>query len=426
MQTEIKDFLLEKVSILLKGLAITIVMCMLGYFLLVVVYCIPSRFMEKHTADSYPIFLEEGVYPVLTGIKTSQLDNSTDALMLLVASYPNSENAWKAAASVERYRVEGKDPVETLLYIYDEMGSDLEHTSYSRYWHGYLVLLKPLLSMFNYGQVRFIIMLFQLSLFLVIVAKLTMKRKELIFPLFFMWIFMNPIATMCSLQFNNVTILTFIAVVLVIHFEERWKGDLNKWELLFLVIGALTSYFDLLTYPLLTLGIPLLLWLSFYNSVSFSTKMEGIIFISIFWAIGYGGMWAGKWIIGSIVTGENVIQNAVEFMQVRTSSLVTEKRGVTYWEVIKRQLLISWRYVLTACLLAFILILHKIRKSEKIDFISFLPYVLVGAYPLIWYGVLKNHSYIHAFFTYRELSISIVAFLICATSFCKEKGDHPL
>lgn len=64
------------------------VSCLVGYLLLVMVYCIPTENMEKHVKESVPIFLKEGDYPKITGSTTSQLDNFTDALMLLTASYP--------------------------------------------------------------------------------------------------------------------------------------------------------------------------------------------------------------------------------------------------------------------------------------------------------------------------------------------------
>ena len=95
MQTKRKNVILEGVFQLLRGLAITFAICLFGYFLLVVIYCLPTSPIEKNVLDSCRIFSEEGVYPELTGIKTSQVDNSTDALMLLIASYPSMENVWK-------------------------------------------------------------------------------------------------------------------------------------------------------------------------------------------------------------------------------------------------------------------------------------------------------------------------------------------
>lgn len=40
------------------------------------------------------------------------------------------------------------------LKKYLDQDRGLTLTSYERYWHGYLVVLKPLLLVFNYGQIR--------------------------------------------------------------------------------------------------------------------------------------------------------------------------------------------------------------------------------------------------------------------------------
>ena len=62
------------------------------------------------------------------------------------------------------------------------------------------------------------------------------------------------------------------------------------------------------------------------------------------------------------------------------------------------------------------LLVYKIfrQKKEKIKF--FLPYMIVGAYPFVWYFILKNHSYIHSFFTYREFTIALYACLVSIVS----------
>lgn len=73
----------------------------------------------------------------------------------------------------------------------------------------------------------------------------------------------------------------------------------------FLIIGMLTSFFDFLTYPLFTLGMPLIL-ISVLGTFSSVQKLCDIVKNSIFWGIGYGGMWCGKWMVGSILTGDNL------------------------------------------------------------------------------------------------------------------------
>ena len=42
--------------------------------------------------------------------------------------------------------------------------------------------------------------------------------------------------------------------------------------------------------------------------------------------------------------------------------------------------------------------------------------MIAGAYPFVWYFILKNHSYIHLFFTYREFTIALYACLVSIVS----------
>ena len=40
-------------------------------------------------------------------------------------------------------------------------------------------------------------------------------------------------------------------------------------------------------------------------------------------------------------------------------------------------------------------------------------YFIIGIIPIIWYMLLQNHSYYHAFFTYRNLLISNICVNLC-------------
>ncbi len=41
-----------------------------------------------------------------------------------------------------------------------------------------------------------------------------------------------------------------------------------------------------------------------------------------------------------------------------------------------------------------------------------LVYVLIAIIPFAWYGIIKIHSYVHARFTYKDLSITIFCILL--------------
>ncbi len=418
--TWLRNFIREKMKNIIFNIFIRIViiiaMTLTGYLLLVIVYGIPTESMEKHVQESCYIFEGEGVYPELEGLAISKLDNFTDTLMLLKASFPKSENMWKAAVRVEGYSVKNKDPFQTLLAVYKYGAEDVGSGTYSRYWHGYLLFLKPLLLLFHYGQIRYIIMFVQLLLFTLLITKLAGQKKELVFPTACMWFFINPIATMNSLQYNNVFTLTLIAMIFIVYYADCWRGDPDRWGIFFLAVGGLTSYFDLLTYPLVTLGVPLILWISFNGCEKNGSIIKNVFTMSANWAIGYGGLWGGKWILGSIITGDNIVRNAVGAMRVRTSSVSLQESRITYFDVLREQFPLSEKYAWVAVGALVCLLVYNIFRQKKGKKKNFLPYMIVGAYPFVWYFILKNHSYIHSFFTYREFTIALYACLVYIVS----------
>ena len=398
-------------------------MCLAGYLLLAAAYCIPTGLMDRQVAESCAVFEREGSYPRTGGAANSQLDNYTDALMLLKASYPENGNVWEAAARVTGYRAGGMTPVETVLSVGQGGTEGLDSGDYARYWHGSLVFLKPLLVFFHYGQIRDILMLVQSGMLVVLVWLLSGKERKLVFPTFLLWVFLNPRANSCSLQFNSVFMLTFAGMVFILLFHSRWKENLYPWHLLFLFLGAATSYFDLLTYPLVTLGVPLALWLYFNMSEKFMANLKNMLCSSAFWVMGYGGLWGGKWVLGSIVTGTDILENAAGAVLNRTVGINSPyQESITYRGVIKRQLLGAWQPLLfvlfagTVCLLAYRLVRQAGQNA------GVLLYVFVSAYPFVWYLVLQEHSYTHYFFTYRTLAVSVYSLAVCGAGCRRTRG----
>ena len=234
----------EKRKLISKILAVPLLLLVfgiVGYFLLAGVYLLPTDRMEKNMRESVDIFYAEDNYPQFMEYKNSQLDNYTDGIMLLTASNRNHDNIWKAAINAERYRT-SDTPVETILDVYGEGMEDPDSTYYARYWHGYLVFLKPLLMLFGYGQIREIMMFVQLGLFAVVLVLLAKKDIKLTIPLFLMWIFLNPVATMMSLQFNTVLLITLLSMIAIIFIDDKYEiKNLYTWMIFFMVIGVVTS-----------------------------------------------------------------------------------------------------------------------------------------------------------------------------------------
>ena len=134
----------------LKKLAVLYLACLVaGTLALTAVYCLPVKPIQEHVRVSVDAFLEEGDNPfVLPEYKGSSLDNTTDAIMLGNAVYQSELPAYQAAMKAGRAELDNEHTQLALKkYLDQDLGLTL--TSYERYWHGYLVVLKPLLLVFN-------------------------------------------------------------------------------------------------------------------------------------------------------------------------------------------------------------------------------------------------------------------------------------
>ena len=137
-----------------------------------------------------------------------------------------------------------------------------------------------------------------------------------------------------------------------------------------------------------------------------------IIKYGTLWGIGYGATWFTKWALTDILFGKNIISTALMQVSYRSNGYKTYNvlkvigRNMIY---IISQLLVN---VIITILLAKLYEIIKMKKVEKISitnkeiFIAILPYILISIMPFIWYALLQNHSYYHAFFTYRNLILT--------------------
>lgn len=425
----------EKViSCLRRLLMLLVALCssvILGYMLLVFVYCIPTNRMEMNLRKSAAIFVEEGTYPQkINNYIDSRLDNWTDSLMLLTAVREGGEPAYISAALNSRNLISEKNPCESLIQIYAERNTDnLKTVKYGRYWHGYLVFLKPLLLFFDYSEIRYINMFVQIMLFALAAVLLGKKGRGIyILPLVLSWLFLNPLSTMLSIQFSIIALIVFIQMIVMLKFEDEYCEKPFLLVVNFFALGCIVNYFDLLTYPLVALGIPLAYWLN----ACVLKKMENVIRIvwdvakyCIAWVCGYGGMWIGKWLLGSIVTGENILSDAINQVAVRTDNAVAQDE-FSFTELMGRLFYASNELVIwfAAACIVFLAIYGIVKKKIKISLNRIVVCVIIGTMPFVWYAVLGNHSWIHFWFAYRELVIFINALLMMTVGLIQNSTER--
>jgi len=396
---------------LLRNMLILFIASVAGFAALMTVSLIPNHLVSKNLQDSVETFEREGYRPEITPYISSKLDNFTDALMLETAAQEIDENIVNKSLLSYRYvgMQDGKelDPVETFIAYYGKKDNiEFEESTYARYWHGYLVFLKPVLVMFHYSQMRMVNTILHLVLTAIVFLKIKAEiniRTAILYVL--MWASLMPVVLFCSLQFSSVFYITTIATIVLL------TGKLKKQEnalCFFLVVGCLTSYFDLLTYPLITLGIPLIIYLSLYESDDVKENIKLTLLISVTWAMGYFGMWVCKWIMATLLTDKNIISSTLQQIQMRSSNVVDEQK-ISFFAVLAKNMIIflknpaPWIGIAYCVYPLFQEGLHTKKKGIHFSML------LIAAYPFFWYLITMNHSYIHAWFTYRELSVSLMA-----------------
>ena len=156
---------LKKLGIIYVSLIAIFIIAMVG------TYMIPNKRISWHVSESLNQLKTEGVYQRLFfDTPAAQLDNFTDSWMLNLAVSADGKqplksamkNPHKSTLSYSKGEVDKVGDLEGVM-----TNKDYEVKSYSRYWHGYLTILRPLLVLFSYTEIRYINM-FVLGLLFII------------------------------------------------------------------------------------------------------------------------------------------------------------------------------------------------------------------------------------------------------------------
>lgn len=386
-----------------------------GTMLMIAVYCIPRDVMWENVKDSVGTLEKEGLYYCVLDTVNSRLDNFTDAFMIGNVITSRGKGIIDDAMCNYRTSVSGMNNIQSLRAYVDHNPTGF--WSYGRYWHGYLVFLKPLFTIFNYSQIRWLNMILQ-SIIIVSVCTLMKKREMTWFcvPLLVTWYLLCPLALMMSLQFSSIFYISFVACLVILLLHE-WL-DSKYYPYFFMVVGTATSYFDMLTYPTLSLLMPLTLVivLRSRHKAKVLTPLVTMINYGVSWVVGFLGMWIGKWCMATLLTGADFISQSFSQVLVRISSTTMNGDAIALTTGLQRSanaLLTSpVPLVLLLAVGVCVILLAINQKSMDCRIENMYPYILIACVPIMWLLITCNHSSIHFWFTFRNLAASVFALLM--------------
>ena len=416
---------------LLTSTTLILMAALIGTLMLTAAYLLPTKMMKENMDLSAATILHEGTYPKLFDWCTSQLDNYTDAIILMNAAYDSDESAVVQAMTAARPSIENvSTPVESLEAHYLRgVPYDSEETYY-QYWHGYLLFIKPLLLFTDYNGIRVLNTAVQMFLLLFLIFQMLKCDVKSYIPAYLLSVaFLMPVVLGRSLQFSSCYYLINIGCISILLMKNKLTSNVPY---LFLFIGILTAYFDFLTYPIAGLCIPS----AFYFCRGERRRIKESILegarICFSWGYGYVGMWSSKWLIGSIITKQNIFGIATSklaersfFSSVQENNTLHALR-VALHENIKSFINTPATILFTSAVAVALIYMKYIIRNRKLGFEQILadvfPFTLLAMIPILWYALTINHCTIHHWFTCKALTASVFAVLCAFTKiFCEAK-----
>ena len=446
-------------KVLISGTA-TIVICIA---LLFVTAMIPQNALQKNMEKSSDYYNNHQMFDHVTDYMfLSRQDNYADCILTNIIYHIDQNNLAESILSASYYNPEDEGVQTSFAYA---VGNKVEpNVDYSRYWHGSMVLLRPLFIIFDIAGVRMVLGILILIM-TVWFEVLLFKNHYSVFGVCYGIGLILVSVWMCAFCVEYAMPFVVMSVELPVLFalltrayekkdvqndkvkrDEHKLGNQKAYEhkldsfkpevILWAVLacaGIMTAFVDFLTTETITFTMAYVLYLIVKNRHNqMRTVKEELICLvksGIVWLVSYGLMIALKWVLALIVLGKDAFFNALSQAALRISGDAT-LGNVTGAEVVSDYERISgalWRNVgciypfrdtmsfNTTMLFIFLVglvvfsIWYLFREKAKSCINKVL--VMVSLIPVLRFLVLNNHSYIHFFFTYRALLVSVVVII---------------
>lgn len=414
----------------LSTLLCAILLCIAANFL---AFTVDTKDMRDHAWQGCLMLGEQqGTPQTIGGFLSAQLDNFTGVLILKTAGYVGPETLTQKAFG--GYRVDmpaGPGQSEWDAFCNYEFGelSPTGGLSYSRYWHGYTLPLRLLLCVLDVANLQMLLYFAQLLLLMAVLRLMRGRGLARLMPGFFLSFFlMMPFSTSVCLQYVPVTMLTLLACAVVLLWEEGIARAVGL-PVFFALLGLLTNYFDLLTFPLVSLGYPLVLLLALRLRAGDSGQklFAAAALCSIGWALGYGGMWALKWVLNGCVFGWQTFYGVLSQIGLRASDNGGEISRVAVLAENFGVILGKKSYLLLLLLCAGVTLAPTGKTIVRRRGLRLDPRALCLLLPVaavcLWYIVLANHSYDHTYFTYRSATVAVLSSFACLSCLIRRKEE---
>lgn len=203
----------------------------------VAVYCIPTGDIRENISRGVGIYNSEtNFYMFADGYLSTMNDNDSDSVILCETAYSSGRPLYDAMASV--YPGGNETRVNNIIAYSNFHDDDYSMYSYARYWHGYVVLLKPLFCFFDFADMRVIMYIVEILLYMLVGIEIAKHfGDKYLWAYFGFLVLMNPIIIALSYQYVPCTCIALFAALLIMKMNIQDK-DITLQSRLFLEIGG--------------------------------------------------------------------------------------------------------------------------------------------------------------------------------------------
>ncbi len=389
---------LKSLKIYILSVPVIIAASLLGMLLLVAAFKIPLD--PVLYADSWNVSNAEGWYPDVLEA-TPSLNEYFTSLRPGIGSAANDKQMMEIAAGLE-----GKSAFDQAMKMY------MDGEPYDRYWHGYVAVLRPLMRLLHYREIRFLNIILQMGLmFLAVFAVTSRLGKKYGMLLFSQYILLMPAAIGMYICISAGYYIAMAGTLVLLYFGEKFEKR-ERFLLLFLVIGMCSGYFEQLSYNLITWGMPALWGLLMYGEKRTSKdNAVRLIESGIMWAFGYLGIWAMKLVWLSMYKGTNAFMEASGSADMWAGGSLLETFAARF-----KAHYINWEhyaYELYAVILLIwlVVIIFRFFTRNRVKDSRRLSLALIVMSAIGWYFVMYKHTIGHQFVTYRIYNTSVAALI---------------
>ncbi len=305
-------------------------------------------------------------------------------------------------------------------------GQKISTGPYFRYWAGYTVLTRPVLALTTMAGLRIVVGGLLLSAFaaLFVAVGTTSGRlaaAALVAPVV---LGSNLMSTPVSSFSQALSIAAYVGGAAGIAVAARRS---LRWGLAATAVAAAVfCYVDLLTTPpaAWALSVAVLTAVVWGRTRDLRSTLRGFLLSGLVWPVSFTITWVSRWVIAvPFVGAHEVVTGVANQVLFRTEGQYAGVSDALWAPVAK-----NWDYwmgnvptaravLIGVLIVAVVGALASLRRGWR----ALVAGGIVAAAALVvpfWYETLRNHSQIHAFFTYRSITIAlgVIGFAWLATA----------